>query len=535
MARTHPSHESAVDDPSLDTDVAARSIAWRRWSVVLSFFGYCLALQLAWALIHPPYGISDEPAHVVKAVATSSGQLRGPEVVGQFDYPAMEYSVPEAYAGIWNFQCSDNLKQRRDCPEVLSSSRERVAVSSTAASYPPLYYTAVGWAGLPVPGPVGLYSMRFLTALLVSALAGCCCWIALSSSKPTLFMAALFVAFTAQVAAFGGSVNPQAPEIAAALLFWLGGVALAHGLISGDSERATQVLFVIATLAFSSIRPASFVWMVPSTMAILASSVEPGTWRQLWTDSARRFVMMTAAAGVALSAVWHVVLTRNVSLGGNAAAGGSLLSNLRISFDRSDEFFIQMFGFFGWTSLYPPMVVPILGVCAVVLLVAASGPRRSTWSRFVFGALLAAVVLSPTVLEGARAATSGLGFQGRYLLPLAMGVPILAVALGTTTSPSSRDIGLAKWSVLAGVSANAISVNHAARNFFVGLSGSYNWLTATLWSPPGGVILVLTLLVLALVASIVTWRSTVRHSTAEDHQLRTSSNGLPTPSQFSNQ
>jgi len=368
------------------------------------FFGYCLALQVAWALIHPPYGIADEPAHVVKAVATGSGQLRGPEVIGQFDYPAMEYSVPEAYAGIWNFVCANDLSQTPGCAEVLSSSKERVAVSSTAANYPPLYYASVGWAGLPFPGPVGFYSMRVLNALLVSALAACCGWIALRSTKPTLFMAALFAAFTAQVAAFGGSVNPQAPEIAAALLFWLGGVALAHGMIAADAERTTRVLFVTAAIAFASIRPASFVWMVPSAMVILASSVQPSTWRELWTDSSHRFVTLVSAAAVALSGLWHVAFTRNVNLGGNAAVGGSLIDNLRISFDHSDEFFMQMFGFFGWTSFYPPLVVPILGVCAVVLLVVASGSRKSRWSLVVFGLLLAAVVLAPTVLEGARAA-----------------------------------------------------------------------------------------------------------------------------------
>ena len=93
---------------------------------------------------------------------------------------------------------------------------------------------------------------------------------------------------------------------------------------------------------------------------------------------------------------------------------------------RRGEMLRQMVGDFGWLDTRAPgvtffiWVVAIGGVAALTLAIASS---RFVWALL---AATAATVVLPVIVEAAGAQEAGFIWQGRYTLPLAVGIPIIA-------------------------------------------------------------------------------------------------------------
>ncbi len=470
------------------------------------FFVAVFSVCAAWSFVYPPYGVSDEPAHTVKAVATGSGQFTGPQTIGQFDYPATVFEVPAAYTSVWHFTCyNGDVNATPACVGVFPIGSDRVPTPSTAGRYPPSYYLLIGWLGNVVPSETGFYLMRLLSGLIVSAGLTVAFHFLGKFPNPQRSQAALAVCCTPAVVSFGGTINPFALEVAAAAVFWTTGTLL---LANPDPNASAEVLprgaivaFLASAFLFGSVRPASFIWMAIATVTLVLFH-----WRVLGGPGAlvrghRRWFSFGAMGGLVLSLAWWKLVMGAASLGGNAAAGGTLIENVRASFERSDEYFQQMFGYFGWTTFYAPVVVTVLFVLALAVLCRSDG-ARSRLEIATISLLGIFVVFAPAVLEGARAKSEGFGYQGRYMIPVAIGVPVLASLLDRQRAAADRRSYGAVY-VLCAVGV-FIATQHAARRFFVGLSGDYLWVGRALWWPPlgtGGVV-ALMLLGAAAMASL---------------------------------
>lgn len=82
-------------------------------------------------------------------------------------------------------------------------------------------------------------------------------------------------------------------------------------------------------------------------------------------------------------------------------------------------------------------------------------------------------------LEGARASSSGWGFQGGFLLPVAVGSPIMIVSRMSVHESSKYPTYVL---MLVAIGAHNIALNNAMRRFFSGLSGPYIWFINKSWS-----------------------------------------------------
>jgi hypothetical protein len=92
----------------------------------------------------------------------------------------------------------------------------------------------------------------------------------------------------------------------------------------------------------------------------------------------------------------------------------------------------------------------VLGWFAMVLTLVGLASAWSTWRpRAVLIALIAACLLMPTVAEVASGPSYGVGWQGRYTMPLAVGVPIVAGWLIDRWGP--RSSRLATTLVVVGI------------------------------------------------------------------------------------
>lgn len=459
---------------------------------VFVFIGlWCMGAILAFG--QPPYGVSDEPAHAVKALATARLDFSGPETIGQFDYPAQVFEVPAAYSSIWHFVCySSNTDATPDCAEPFPSDENSLLSSSTAGVYPPLYYLAVGSPGWLWPGESGLAGMRLISVLLWSSTLTLAFSVLSLLCSSRLALATLFIAFTPTALAMGSTVNPFGWEISLFVLLWTTSLVSIFADLVNLPSRRLHSLSWFAAVAISLIRPAAFIWTFGMVLAIgcllLFRSLRP-----LQTDSRRMAIasLSPLTASAMLSLGWWVVIADKASFGGGGGALATTAENIRFSFDRLDDYLLQLHGFFGWTEFYAPTVSFLCWIFALVLVAVRSSFSNSQRNIVLVG--IACVIGAPLILEGVRATSSGLGYQGRYILPLAVGLPILMSVFPSSDTLERNRLG----PPLLALSGTALATINVIRRYEVGLSGPLIWFRAPTWEPFGGTSLQLALIVIA--------------------------------------
>jgi hypothetical protein len=457
--------------------VSVRHPAW--WCT----FAIFTVLGSLWALASPLFSVPDEPAHAIRAVAASRGQiLPGERTSKQYstyvEVPGVFKSasgVPSCYAFKKNATAG--------CEAPLTGSRKPTPVETNAGLYPPAYYAVAGLPSLPFPSATGVYLMRIWSAalcaaLLASALASV--WL-LPASR--LVVAAIAVAVTPMVLFLVGSVNPNGIEIAAAVCFW---ATLAVLLVRPD-DRHLNRLFLRAGVAGTVLglsRLGSPLWVVLIVGAVLAWA----GWERAWTFLRDRRAWLVGAA-VGLSSLCTLLWVRHYgtlryTLGG--APGGTLDENIRLSLGNADTQIDRMIGVFGWLDTRSATFSSYLWLFAlgalVLLGLAAAGRRQA----LVLVGLVVAVVVVPVALEAPRAGTQGFPWQGRYTLPLAVGVPILAALQVDRSSLLSAPLTRRLSAVLLGAFGVGQLYAHvwATRRYTAGVDGAVDWITAGGWNPP---------------------------------------------------
>jgi hypothetical protein len=180
---------------------------------------------------------------------------------------------------------------------------------------------------------------------------------------------------------------------------------------------------------------------------------------------------------------------------------------------RLGEMYEQMIGMFGWLDTRPPSLVLLGWTAAIAILVALGvtlGPGRVVLAAGVVAVLTVVVYVG---IEASVLRENGPIFQGRYLLPLAMGVVLLS---GRGIDEGAGVLRERLWPmlwILVGlvVSAHFVSIWFTARRFAVGTEGPVWFLGTERWQPaiPQGVVLAVAL---AALVGLVAWvRAAVRH------------------------
>jgi hypothetical protein len=448
-----------------------------RW--LLAIFGaFTFALGISWALIQPPYGLSDEPAHTIKALGTADGQLSGKRTIGQFGYSAMEFEVPAAYASIWHFTCySGDVTQTPKCAPPFPNDPNRTITTSTAGEYPPPYYAIVGVWGWISPGEIGLLLMRIATVLVCSIFLTMSAYLFIISGNSSRLVTLLACA-TPTVFAFSGAVNPFGPEVMASILYWTSGTLLLRS--ETEKHRLFIIFSYIGAVSFGIIRPASFLWILISMGVILLASKSLSA-SQVRTKNLRHF-LISSSAGILISLSWYLIGMEVRGLGAGSPAGGSLLDNMLVSLGKTPAYLQQIFGFFGWTTFYAPKFVLVFFIVAIILLFLSSA-RFSLRENTAIVFLLLFLICSPAILEGSRAASSGWGFQGRYLIPVGLGIPILLALMAKPKN--GQRVYLLPFSLLIIIS-HLATLGFVTKRFTEGLNGSSFWSTSIDWSGVGG-------------------------------------------------
>jgi hypothetical protein len=469
------------------------------------FAGAFVALGLsigAWSVSTPLGAAPDEPSHFIAAASA---------VRGQFGVPEIELKLYGLSAGLIGLvrvpKWVANVTTQPTCflhrpsvpagcsPKVGSDSR-MVYAATQFAHYPPLYYLIVGVPTLLSVGSGALLAMQFTGALIDAALIALGLFMLARYHPRRLPFLGALVALSPMVLFMSAVVNSNGMEIAAAFAAWCGGLCVVE---RAEVPRSLTVL-TSASFAFLIVsRPLSTV-NAAVIIAVLATLAGWDRSCELLRQRNIRYIGICSAIAALLTGLFLVAFGFPSLLGlphkPRLTILGAVWLTLRLTGDRLR----QSVGDFGWLDTPAPIVVVVVWALVLTGLV-VYGMVVSPRARRALPLLAAAILAMPVVFESPQINTVGAYWEGRYWLPLLVGLPLVA------SSIRPRDIGNSsrstpdRWLRLAGfVSVGALlsvcqfaAFLTALRRYETGLWAKPG--TIVKWTPPGGTTLVICMFV----------------------------------------
>ncbi len=383
--------------------------------------GLC-GLFAIWVLVIPPFAGSDEHDHAYRAAAAARGQWAIDPVNATRGTGAF-LTVPTDIVDAARGQCQAlHYTRDRDC--VGKPAGAETVVASGAGRYHPLFYAVIGTAARPFDGATALYVMRIATALLAAAFV----WAAARAAQtwartrwPYLGIAAACT----PVAIYSCTVAaPNGVEMMAALALWMSLIGLL--LARPEHIRRLAACAAVSGAALATLRPLGPLWCLLVLGAVLVGvRAEPGRVREL----IRRPAVLAGGLLVLFSALqstaW-VLTVHALRMGGEGTGHTSLGSRLGESLTQLPAWILQSIAAF---PLRDEPTHPAVYACYLVLfiVVVTLGLRfGSSRSRVATALVVAFVLLFPYVTTVNSIDRIAAAWQGRYGLPVAMGIVVLA-------------------------------------------------------------------------------------------------------------
>lgn len=455
-----------------------------RRRVWLAAAAFVIAPGWVWAVSTPLFGSPDEHAHVIRAVSIWYGNLDRGKVVIRGASVDVDAVAPQIYANagaqLWCW-VGDPITTPR-CAPLFSGSREPVHMTTTAGLHPHLYYSLVGWIGRLLPSYRGVVLMRMFGAVLCGALIASAAVTAWSRARPLTLLAGI-VGLTPVALWLAGTVNPNGFEVCAAIAAWIHGLALFDSWRDATPAPDVARRFAIAVAALALVRPLSPLFTVIIVgLCALATGLGP---RRALAQREGRMVAAAVIVALGLAAAWQLragLLT--IQLEEQGLPEGT--SAFEGTFGLMVGYLQQMVGAFSWLDAgiagFPVVSWMLLGggLLTAAFLV---GDRRAWW----VAALTVVVALAlPIATQYGKVSTNGLVWQGRYGLPIWVGVPILcARALEQVGWPPVE----LRRRVVTAIGALVV-IGHVGgwwsvmQRWTVGMGNDSWWLGAAVWRPP---------------------------------------------------
>ncbi|MCM2418053.1 DUF2142 domain-containing protein [Streptomyces sp. RKAG293] len=421
--------------------VSAWAAARTVWTLAFATF---VTLMTAWSLATPITAPPDEAAHMVKAAAVVRGEFGGEQRVIEAHHVGVDvevgFTAVRVPAGYRDLDVTDGVYRcfRNDdklsvaCRGTVAPSGDTATVITSAGTYGPGYYLLVGWPSLLLTGEAGLYAMRLLSALLCAALLASAVVTVLEGAAKgysgRVALIGVLTAATPTAVYLGGVVNPNGPEVTAAVLAWAVVVRLVTDEDGLPQLRRRMVRLGAACVLLASMRALGPLWiaLVLAGGLILA---RPGRLRQL-ARLRPVWVCLGVAAAAGLAAVAWTMTADTLALPTQTLEQYTpLTSALKAVFDLLPNYLHQMVAIFGSLNVAAPELTYVLWwvmAGCLVMLALATGRAREI---LVLAALMAGTAFGPLVLMAPQAAHLGLIWQGRYLLAVAVGIPVLAAVV----------------------------------------------------------------------------------------------------------
>lgn len=431
----------------------------RRRLVLAALIVFLGAKGFIWAVIVPPFQAPDEYSHLAYAEDIArTGRLISDERTGSKALDrAIELERTKQIAFNTPFPGTiqeDEIRAQRDSVQEIPADDVNApgTFSSTASSYPPLYYAICAlvikvctWLGAGILGQV--LALRLFGVLLTMLALPLQLKLMerLLGSGPVPMGGAALIALAPMYAHISASINPDV------MMITLASAVLLLACNVADGGRRAHWFLLTAALAASLMVKQTGLVLVPAVLVALV-------WAGWGTSRSLRLRVALKSIAVVVGSVVPVALIAVLSRGGSspspaagiASSGAKLvsLSSLRAYGHLVRELWTSRYvssfwASFGWMDTkFGPRVYDVFnglaGLVAVGAAYALFATRRWTAEWVICGT---AVVGMAMMLFGIEYTLSTSGteqafIQGRYAFPLA--APLVAVALGALTTPLRR-------------------------------------------------------------------------------------------------
>ena len=422
----------------------------------------------------------DEPAHAIAAAAAVRGQIDvrdQPEPLG----PEELVRVPAWTASTKTlFACFVFSAEPASCSPKLNSGTESVPAYTQYAHNIPLYYLLVGVPSLVSTGATALYAMRMVGTLVNSSLIALGLFLVTRYRPQRALFAGVLVALSPMVFFITSVLNSSGMEIAAAFAAWCGGLCLIeYRPVPPALAGWTALAFGVLVLS----RPAS----PANAAAIILTLGTMAGWsrcKDLARDGGTLVLRLSLVAVLIVAGLQVALVGLPPVLGVPVRPRLSFWGSIWLTSRLTESRLRQAIGNFGWLDVPVPEGVFAVWSAVVAGLVGA-GMYVSARCRRAIPVLALCIVAMPLILESPNLDTTGLLWQGRYWLPLLVGVPLVAMS-----HFASRD-RVSPRSTAALMSLGLVLIAGQIWAFVVALHRYENGVGGTgkkfgQWAPPGG-------------------------------------------------
>ncbi len=418
---------------------------------VISQVGFCLAV--------PAFRGIDEFDHAFRASSVAHGQwwagAREPE-----DGRGYLVSVDAGIATAAFEACDDLTYTGPDnCTAVTEpDAGGLVDIASAAATYNPAWYVVTGLASRAFSGDEALYAMRITSMILADLLLLGALSLARSARNPMWMMGAIAIASTPILLYSSTVAAPNGTTYAAGILLWMSLLLLAERQPEGPG-----IWLGIATSAATIMLTHSTGVMFVPLIALCAAPLLWSRRHALWTEHRRPLLITTSSVAViGLACVtWILAAGTNDPRDAEATLGAMPLKTALIG---PVLWFLQAIATLAFRNEPAPTAAYILGATAVASLVILGFHRAERRRRLAMLLIVVISIAVPIVLTWLAYSTQGAAWQGRYGLPLTVGLLLLgAQALGQTTAAADLS-SMVGTLVVAMVGAHAITIGAVAQS-----------------------------------------------------------------------
>lgn len=432
-------------------------------------FAVFFSVLCLWVGAAPMFATPDETAHMVRATSLVHGNsvIRGEDKVLRFEVSEILDSHTNCYAFM--------PEQTADCLDI-AADEGSVLVSSSAGTYPPLFHLIIGAPRLVSSGLKSLYFMRLANAMACAAFLTLALANIRQLPRRSPVVVGLAVGITPMVLFVSGPASSSGIATTAGLAVWTAGMVLLEEKCT-RSIAASSVALAVPLCAMLLTRRDSLMW--GGAMVVVLVAYAP--WKRVKDLLAERAALMAVAVVGAAAAAQYLIWTGENAAGFNNAGKVGGTGDAGKAFADTVGYLWQAIGVLGWldTPLPDPVYYSWWG--ALLALFLGSMAVASFRSNF-------SVVLAVTLLLGLTTYIGSVRypyFQGRYYMPFAIGIPVLAGAAISKgkipTIPRRSMFVVLGWLYLM----HQVAFWQHLRRYSVGAHGTWLFAIDSQWSPPG--------------------------------------------------
>lgn len=390
----------------------------------MTWFVAFFLIAAGWGLLTPLNRYPDEAAQVYRAVSVVRGEVI--PHIGAYDHQtgAITNIPVNLMSGYKPGRCR-GIRSVNHCTTASAPPGWVTVVTSEGRNFP-LYYMLVGWPSLLSANLTSWYLIRLTGAFLCALLLATGALIILSMPRRPLVLAAAIVAgLTPLTLDLSGSDNPSGLEAASAFCFWAALLVLIHRS-TALPPRLVATLGLISGIVLATTRDLGWLWLLCIILASLASARRPDR-RAFLRSTAARVILGGATAAVVIAEAW-VITFRAYQVFPSKVAYNNLAVAAIATAKNTPRILQETLAFLGWVTIPPPTVADACWIAAAAAVIAVFLLTSTRAGILALSGAALLVVLPFTVQLVTYLHPSSGSWQGRYDLPLTVGVPLLGIA-----------------------------------------------------------------------------------------------------------